>query len=154
MEKEDTMRTHISRRIAVAILAGAFAAMLAAPAGGQVRPDDRAFRGAGPVASAAPARPDDRADRATPQALEPSAVRPDDRAFRAWGPAPTAAPVRPDDRGERHMPDVSRAVESIPGHGFDWLDAGIVAAGALGLALVVGTASLAARRHRRAAALS
>jgi hypothetical protein len=150
---------HIIRRVAVALLAGALAIILAAPAqaDSRARPDDQAIHGPGAVAaiaSADPVRPDDRADRTVVRAEQPSAARPDDRAFRGIGPVLVVSPTRPDDRADRQLPTV--AVEALPttDDGFDWTDAGIGAVGAFGLALLLAGASVLGLRHRRAAALS
>ena len=81
-------------------------------------------------------RPDDRATHGPGAiAFESSApVRPDDRAWRGIGPAPTIVPVES---------------TSVRADGFDWADAGIGAAGAFGLGLLlVGGAVLALRRQR------
>jgi hypothetical protein len=131
--------SHIIRRIVVAMLACAFAVVMAAPAQADsgVRPDDRAIHGPAAVAAGAPSKP----------------VRPDDRADRAIAPAQPAA-VRPDDRADRRL--LTIGVEALPTRtdGFDWTDAGIGAAGAFGLLLLVAGASLLGLRLRRAPVLS
>lgn len=113
-----------------------------------VRPDDRAWRGVGaaPVivtSESGSLRPDDRATHG-PGALDVAGsadiVRPDDRAWRGVGPAPTIVPIA--------SPSVR-----FDG-GFDWIDAGIGAAGALGLALLLAGASVIAVRRNRVAAYS
>lgn len=148
--------SHIIRRIVVAMLACAFAVVMAAPAQADsgVRPDDRAIHGPGAVAAGGPGepvRPDDRADRTIAPAAQPAAVRPDDRAFRGVAPV---SPVRPDDRADRSL--LTIAVETLPttADGFDWTDAGIGAAGAFGLVLLVAGASVVGLRLRRAPVLS
>jgi hypothetical protein len=108
-----------------------------------VRPDDRAWRGLGPepirvAVVGAVARPDDRANHGvgalTTSLTRP--VRPDDRAWRGIGPEPTVVPI------DSPTVTVDR---------FDWLDAGVGAAGALGLALLLAGASVfAVRRHTAA----
>jgi hypothetical protein len=148
-------RSHITRRIVVATLACAFAVAMAAPA--QARPDDRAVHGPGVVAASVsgdPVRPDDRADRTIAPAAQPAAGRPDDRAFRGVGLVPAASPVRPDARADQSLPTI--AVEALPrtADGFDWSDAGIGAAGAFGLVLLVAGASVVGLRLRRAVVLS
>ncbi len=115
---------------------------------GTVRPDDRATHGPGAIgldatvavrpdsSSEVQLRPDDRATHGPGAiAFESSApVRPDDRAWRGIGPAPTIVPVES---------------TSVRADGFDWADAGIGAAGAFGLGLLlVGGAVLALRRQR------
>jgi len=62
-------------------------------------------------------------------------VRPDDRAWRGVGTAPTIVPI------------VSPSMRVD--HGFDWIDAGIGAAGTLGLALLLAGASVIAVRRNR-----
>ena len=110
-----------------------------------VRPDDRAWRGVGAAPAiltgeAGSSRPDDRATHG-PGALGVTVpadiLRPDDRAWRGAGPVPTIVPtVSPSSRVD----------------GFDWTDAGIGAAGALGLALLLaGASAIVIRRHRVAA---
>jgi hypothetical protein len=131
--------SHIIRRIVVAMLACAFAVVMAAPAQADsgVRPDDRAIHGPGAVAAGAPGE----------------LVRPDDRADRTIAPAQPAA-VRPDDRADRRL--LTIGVEALPttAEGFDWTDAGIGAAGAFGLVLLVAGASVVGLRLRRAPVLS
>ena len=115
---------------------------------GTLRPDDRATHGPGatgledatvavrPASSSKVLRPDDRATHGPGAiAFESSApVRPDDRAWRGVGPAPTIVPV---------------ASTSVRADGFDWADAGIGAAGAFGLGLLlVGSSVLVLRRQR------
>lgn len=133
-------RSRITRRIVVTMLACAFAVVIAAPAQADsgARPDDRAIHGPGAVAAGAPAQP----------------VRPDDRAFRGVAPVPPVSPVRPDDRADRRL--LSVAAEALPttADGFDWTDAGIGAAGAFGLVLLVAGASVVGLRLRRAPVLS
>jgi hypothetical protein len=132
-------RNQSIRRIAVAVLACAFAVVAAASAQADtgIRPDDRTTHGPGAVAAGAPSKP----------------VRPDDRADRAIAPAAQPAAVRPDDRADRGLPTI--AAEALPTtDGFDWTDAGIGAVGALGLVLLVASASLLGLRLRRVPVLS
>ena len=109
-----------------------------ATAMGSTRPDDRANHGAGAVGLVVTnqvVRPDDRATHG-PGAMatyDNRAVRPDDRAWRGAGPAPAIAP------------DAS----STGVDGFDWADAGIGAAGALGLGLLlIGGMAFVVRQRR------
>ncbi len=109
-----------------------------------IRPDDRAWRGVGPVPAVVTAsgstRPDDRATHGPGLfAADGSrdAIRPDDRAWRGVGPVPTIVPTES---------------PSVRVDGFDWADAGIGAAGAFGLALLLaGGAAIVIRRQRVAA---
>jgi hypothetical protein len=116
-------KSHISRRIAVAVLASAFAVVVAAPAQADSPPHGLSsgyefeYFGPGTIGvdgASVPVRPDDRADRAIASAAQPSAVRPDDRAFRAWGPVPVVAPVRPDDRADRRLPHGDGGIATDP----------------------------------------
>lgn len=105
------------------------------------RPDDRAgMLGVGATAvTSGSARPDDRAGARGPGALvvSQSGVRPDDLAGI---------------RGPGSIPAVFVASGSSR-DGFDWSDAGVGAAGALGLALLLlGGLQLAARGRRDHAA--
>jgi hypothetical protein len=133
---------HMTRRIGVATVAALSAVVLAAPAqaGSPVRPDDQTIHGPGAVGTgtpAAPLRPDDRADRKLPNAdVEGGVIRGDDKQNVRFGVLYEPIPV------------VSTS------DGFDWGDAGIGALAAFGLALLAAGASVAGRRHRRAAALS
>jgi hypothetical protein len=146
-----------------------------------VRPHDRAgirpvIVGSGTVAvDNAVVRPDDRAVRVSPVAVETAvrsddgagvrpviigsgsgsvaAVRPDDRAVRV-SPVSSVEPVAlPDDRAGVRGPGA--APEPTPAHivvspgGFDWTDAGIGAGMVLGLILLGSGMLLVARRHRR-----
>jgi hypothetical protein len=132
-------RSHIIRRIALTVAVGAFAVALSTPAQADpptlgVRPDDRAVRGPGSVATR----------------VSGDLVRPDDRADRS---------VAPDDRADRRLPDRRLPIVSVEGRSataseFDWIDAGIGAVGAFVLALLVVSASVIRLRHRRAAAPS
>jgi len=105
-------RSHIIRRIAATVVAGAFAVVLSAPAqadppalsprGGSelayfeetssVRPDDRAVRGPGSLATrvsglaSTATRPDDRAGVRGPTAFETVAARAEPTSF-DWGDA-------------------------------------------------------------------
>jgi hypothetical protein len=155
--------SHISRRIAVLVVAAALAAVLSAPAQADPPPHGLSSGyeleyfspGTGGADSASvPVRPDDRADRAIAPAAQPTGIRPDDRAFRGLGRVTDSAPVRPDDRADRRLPIVSVLPEPVSSTGFDWVDAGIGAVAAFGLALLIAVASIAGLRHRRAAALS
>ena len=66
----------------------------------------------------------------------------------------TAAVVHPDDRaqhGREPVPQPATITASTEPGGFDWADAGIGGAGALGLALVaIGSYALVVRRRRPA----
>ena len=131
------------RILAVGTIAAAAAlgtAGVATASDGAVRPDDRAIHGTGAVAL-------ERSDRV---------VRPDDRADRRIAPAVASRrdPVlRPDDRANRLLPGggvtTTRIVDSQPDTTFDWFDAGIGAASALGLVLVGGGILATASRRRR-----
>jgi hypothetical protein len=151
-------RSHIIRRIATAGAAVGFAVVLSAPAQADppalsprdgndlayfetsfsVRPDDRAVRGLGSVATRVSDDP----------------VRPDDRAGRMTAPPGKASPVRSNDRADRRLPTVSVEERPASTDGFHWIDAGIGAAAAFGLALLAVSASVVGLRHRRTAALS
>ncbi len=106
---------------------------------GTVRPDDRATHGPGAIGldTTVAVRPDDRPTHGPGLFATNSSndvVRPDDRAWRGIGPAPTMVPVES---------------TSVRADGFDWADAGIGAAGAFGLGLLlVGGAVLMLRRQR------
>ena len=103
-------------------------------------------------------RPDDRAVRPSAITLvQPTdVVRPDDRASRpsAITLAQPTDVVRPDDRASRPSTITLEQVPVIapggsgPVHagGFDWLDAGIGAAAALGLCLILGGVAFVLRR--------
>jgi hypothetical protein len=122
----------------VIVAASLVLATCTATAAGATRPDDRPNHGAGAVGLAVSnqvVRPDDRATHG-PGAIAPyanSAVRPDDRAWRGAGPAPAIVPDA-----------TSTGVD-----GFDWADAGIGAAGAVGLGLLLlgGTAFVVRQRR-------
>jgi hypothetical protein len=114
-----------------------------ATAFGATRPDDRANHGAGAVGlvvSNQVVRPDDRATHgpAAIAAYHNRAVRPDDRAWRGAGPAPAIVPDA-----------TSTGVD-----GFDWADASIGAAGALGLGLLLIGGTAFVLRQRRVGAYS
>ena len=124
-----------------------------------LRPDDRANHGAGVVVladSTTSTRPDDRAWRGVGPAPgnEASAgVRPDDRATHGPGAFGAVDVVRPDDRAWRGIGPVPVIVETESAtsriDGFDWADAGIGAAGAIGIALLlIGLSALLLRRQR------
>ena len=126
--------------VTIAAAAALGTAGVATASDGAVRPDDRAIHGTGAVAlehSDRVVRPDDRADRsitATVASERDSVLRPDDRANRLLpGGAVTT----------------TRIVDSQPEATFDWLDAGIGAASALGLVLVGGAILTAASRRRK-----
>ena len=134
---------HVTRRIAVTLLAAVAASAIAVPA--QADPPQLEH-----AALVEATRPDDRASRPP---LSAAAVRPDDRAFRGTGQTPPATPAHPDDRAARISPT---AVPALPAaaDGFDWTDASMGAAGASALLLVVVGVSAAGLRSRRATALS
>jgi hypothetical protein len=116
-----------------------------ASAAGATRPDDRATHGPGAIGiveTTAPTRPDDRANHGPGAFVGGTAdelVRPDDRAWRGAGPAPTVEVVQS---------------PSLRVDGFDWVDAGIGAAGALGLVLLLAGGTTIVLRLQRAAAFS
>jgi hypothetical protein len=93
-----------------------------------VRPDDRASRGAelAPMVAIA-------------QADSNRGLRPDDRASRGAELAPTVAVVQS---------------PSVHVDGFDWADAGIGAAAAVGLGLLLAGGSALVRRRQRVTAFS
>lgn len=122
-----------------------------------LRPDDRANHGAGAVLadSTTSTRPDDRAWRGVGPAPVNDAsagIRPDDRATHGPGAVGAVDVVRPDDRAWRGVGTAPVIVETAPASridGFDWADAGIGAAGALGIALLLmGFSALVLRRQR------
>lgn len=144
--------THLALALAaVALVGGA----VTAQAG--TRPDDRANHGAGAVvlaASTTSTRPDDRAWRGVGLApVSPTSVgvRPDDRATHGPGAFGAFDGMRPDDRAWRGV-GTAPVVEAAPASrvdGFDWADAGIGAAGAVGIALLLmGLSALVLRRQR------
>ena len=121
-----------------------------------VRPDDRAVRiSPQAVDSTSVVRPDDRAVRISPQAVgSKNIVRPDDRAVRiSPQPVDSTNVVRPDDRGVRVTPSGGELpqVVAAPSTGFDWGDAGIGASLAFGLMLLALGAALATRHANRKA---
>jgi hypothetical protein len=121
-----------------------------------VRPDDRAVRiSPQAVDSTSVVRPDDRAVRISPQPVSAAdVVRPDDRAVRiSPQPVDSTNVVRPDDRGVRFTPSGGELpqVVAAPSTGFDWGDAGIGAGTALGLMLLALGAALATRLANRKA---
>ena len=129
----------------LAIAASVILAVGAATAAGGTRPDDRPTHGPGSISiseTTAPTRPDDRANHGSGAFVTDTSseiVRPDDRAWRGVGLPPTvevvqSPPVRVD--------------------GFDWADAGIGAAAALGLGLLLAGASALVVRRQRVATLS
>jgi hypothetical protein len=124
---------------------------------GSIRPDDRATHGQGAVILV-----EQRDD----------AVRPDDRATHGQGAITGEQPnnvVRPDDRpyhgpGAVELGQLNR-IEQVPVialggseaervDGFDWLDAGIGAAAALGLGLVIAGSVVFVLRRAQAPAYS
>ena len=150
------MKRFINMALATASVALVGGAMIA-QAG--IRPDDRGNHGTGAVAlagSTTSTRPDDRAWRGVGPAPvnEASAgVRPDDRATHGPGAVGAVDIVRPDDRAWRGVGSAPVIVETeSPASrvdGFDWADAGIGAAGALGIALLLmGSSALVLRRQR------
>ncbi len=110
----------------------------AAAADPVLHPDDRATHGPGAVAqsngwvaSAQVTRPDDR------PTLGPGAIE----------AAQQDVVLRPDDRADRRPPSDSPVAQPTAGDGFDWLDAGIGSAAALGLVLLLAGASVMRLRH-------
>ena len=125
------------------IAASAVLTAATATAAGGTRPDDRATHGPGSIGIAdttASVRPDDRANHgpgAFARDTSSEIVRPDDRAWRGAGPEPTVEIVQS---------------PSVRVDGFNWADAGIGAAAALGFGLLLaGAATLVLRRQRVAA---
>ena len=121
-----------------------------------VRPDDRAVRiSPQAIDSTKVVRPDDRAVRISPQPVDStSVVRPDDRAVRVSPqPVDSTNVVRPDDRGVRFTPSGGELPQVVaePSTGFDWGDAGIGAGLAFGLMLLTLGAALATRHANRKA---
>jgi hypothetical protein len=144
--------TYLALALASVALIGATTAQA------DIRPDDRANHGPGAVAlvgSTTSVRPDDRAWRGVgdpPVSGASAGVRPDDRATHGPGALGSADVVRPDDRAWRGIGVAPVIVETAPASrvaGFDWADAGIGAAAALGLALLLfGLSALVLRRQR------
>lgn len=132
----------------------------AATAQADIRPDDRANHGTGAIVlagSTTSTRPDDRAWRGVgpaPVSATSAGVRPDDRATHGPGAVGAVDAVRPDDRAWRGVGSApvivqTEAPSSPPVDGFDWADAGIGAAGALGIALLLmGFSAFVLRRPR------
>ena len=123
------------------VLAAAFVlAAGAAAAQGSTRPDDRPTHGPGAVGlvevSTTINHPDGRTVRgpgAFASSGADSVLRPDDRAWRGVDAAPVIVETAPASRID----------------GFDWADAGIGAAGALGIALLLmGLSAFVLRRPR------
>lgn len=121
----------------------------ATAANGATRPDDRATHGPGAVAleqSDNVVHPNDRATHgpgAVTIRLMHDVVRPDDRA--THGPGAIALEQLP---AVAQAPAITQGgSETAHGNGFDWLDAAIGAAAALGLGLI--TAGGVAFLHRR-----
>lgn len=129
----------------VAALASLVLAVGTATAAGGTRPDDRANHGPGAVgveATTTSTRPDDRAIHgpgAIAAETSTQVVRPDDRAWRGVGPEPTVEIVE---------------TPSVHVDGFDWADAGIGAAAALGLGLLLAGGSALLLRRQKIAAFS
>lgn len=130
------------KRFTLAVLAGAILVLVtgAVVAQAATRPDDRPTHGPGAVSlvedSTTINHPDGRAVRGPGAFASNGAdvVRPDDRAWRGVGPAPVIV--------ETESP--ASRIDS-----FDWADAGIGAAGALGIALLLmGLSALVLRRQR------
>jgi hypothetical protein len=150
------------------VLAASFVlAAGAAAAQGSTRPDDRAIHGPGAVGRGGPAeviRPDDRAWRgmgAAPAIVtnESRGLHPDDRVTHGPGSLGVTVDVlRPDDRAWRGAGPVPTIVPTVSPSsrvdGFDWTDAGIGAAGAIGLALLLAGASAIVIRRQRTTAFS
>jgi hypothetical protein len=133
----------MNRFLTLAVLLSLVLAGSAVAADGVTRPDDRAIHGVGAFDSAEVKRPDDRAGRHGPVVVTATSsrdvVRPDDRAWRGVGPVPTIEVIE------------SPAVSD---DSFDWGDAGIGAAAAVGLGIFLAGASALMLRRRRVAAFS
>jgi hypothetical protein len=135
----------IHQRLAASVAAIAASLVLvsgAAAAGvtpSALHPDDRAFRGVGPVPAAEAVRPDDRADRTLPPATLYA------------GPLDRIG-MLPDDRADRTLPRVALTTGQ-PGtrDGFDWQDAGLGAATALAVVVLAAGGAAGGRRRRRPA---
>jgi hypothetical protein len=142
MTKGDAM-TRFTYMVAVA--AWLVLAVGTASAAGGSRPDDRPTHGPGAIGlteTAASVRPNDRAIHgpgAFTSGTSSEIVRPDDRAWRGIGPAPTVEIVQS---------------PSVSADGFDWADAGIGAAAAVGFGLLLAGASALVLRRQRATAFS
>lgn len=124
----------------VVLAAASVLAAGAAAAQGSTRPDDRPTHGPGAVGlvevSTTINHPDGRAARGPGAFASNGAevVRPDDRAWRGVGSAPVIV-------------ETESPASGIDG--FDWADAAIGAAGALGIALLLmGSSALVLRRQR------
>jgi hypothetical protein len=128
------MKMHASLALVVAVLALAGSALAGA------RPDDRAgLHGIGATSSPTQVRPDDRAGvRGVGSTGLVGSVRPDDRAgIRGTGGTSYAAPVA-----------TSRA--EVASDRFDWSSAGVGAAGAFALTMLLTGGVFSLRRiHRR-----
>lgn len=145
-----------------ALVAGLALAVGASAAYAGPRPDDRANHGTGSIAidvSSSVLRPDDREWRGIGPApakvavARSSAVRPDDRSNHGAGAFSVVVTdvVRPDDRAWRGVSPEPAPVSTASSNDnrFDWFDAGIGAAGAFGLVLLlVGMSTLFIRRQR------
>lgn len=145
-----------------ALVAGLALAVSASTAFAGPRPDDEANHGTGAISAGTPSsvlRPDDREWRgvgsapADAAAARTAAPRPDDRANHGAGSFRVVVTdaVRPDDRAWRGIPSEPTPIiqASSTGNRFDWFDAGIGAAGAFGLVLLlVGMSTLLFRRQR------
>ncbi len=128
--------------VALALSAGAGMAI------GSTRPDDRATHGQGAIVleqRTDVVRPDDRARHGQGAIVlerRSDAVRPDDRATHGQGAIEFEQVARAD-----QVPVIAEAGSaSARGTGFDWLDAGIGAAAALGLGLIVAGSVVVRRR--------
>ena len=135
------LRTHIT----LALLVAAVAASAAHAGSSGTRPNDRA----GAIGPATSSTMQDLVERYVLAHAQASTLgtRPNDRAG-AIGPA--AGPAAPD-LVERYVPTQQPHGQSTTknGAGFDWADAGIGAGGMLGIMLLAGIATLAARQGRR-----
>ena len=97
---------------------------------------------AGVASAAGSTYPDDRANHGVGAIARVNSSRiahPDDRAWRGIGPAPTVEIVQP---------------ASVRINRFDWADAGIGAAAALGFGLLLAGATVLVLRRQRATAFS
>ena len=132
----------IALAVALALSAGAGAAI------GSTRPDDRATHGQGAIVleqRTDVVRPDDRATHGQGAIVleqRNDAVRPDDRATHGQGAIEFEQVTR-----AGQVPVIAAAGSaSARVDGFDWLDAGIGAAAALGLGLIVAGSVVVRRR--------
>ena len=148
--------SHITRRIALCMLATASAFAFAAPAQADPPPFHQLLTEAAASGgtSGQAVRPDDRATRVSPQpAQESTILRPAGWAYRPLGTGSPVSQVRPDDRANRSLPSAF-AVSPTTADGFDWIDAGVgAAAGAFGLVLLMAGGMAVGHRLRQVAAL-